>query len=72
MLVGFLGWIPHAYNPACIDYAHIGLFMRAHDPARNRNPNFSDSISYLTCNASILDYIYIYSFESLMCMKYIQ
>ena len=67
MLLGFLGWIPCAHNPAyaCkLDYAHVGLFMRAHDLPRNPNPSFFfflNSISYFTCNASILNPFPIYS-----------
>ena len=37
VLLGFLGWIPRAYNHACtrkLDYAHASLFMRVHDLAQ--------------------------------------
>ena len=40
---------------------------------KNPNPGFSNSISYFTCNASVLDpFFYIYGFESLFhCLLFV-
>ena len=60
---------------------HVGLIMRMQACScvhlilpRNSNSNFSDFVSYFTCNAFVLDpiiYIYIYEVFSLfVCLPF--